>query len=265
MLPKVSIIMSVYNGERFLASAIESVLSQTFSNFEFIIVDDFSSDGTALILKNFAEKDGRLRIIKNTGNLGLTKSLNIALKESKGEYIARLDDSDLMMPERLEKQVSFLDENKDVGLVGTWAYIIDDQGGVIGEIKHLTEDKIIKKDLIRHNLFIHPSIMFRRSTALSAGLYDEDYKYGQDYNFYFRIFPYTKFANLPAFLLKYRKSKESLTFIKNRKQIFFANKARKFAIEKKYYSKLAFVYVFLVYLTSLLPTRLKFFLRKIFS
>src|SRR3989344_7470139 len=203
-MPKVSIIMSVYNGEEFLRDSILSILDQSYKDFEFIIVNDASTDNSLKIMEDFQKNDSRIKIIDNKFNLGLTKSLNKGISEAKGEYLARLDSGDLSLPKRLEKQVDFLDQNRDVGLIGSLMYIIDTKGAIIKEVKYPTDDKKIKKDLIKYNPFAHSSIMFRKEIASKVDFYDENYRYTQDYNFYFKIFPRTQFANLPVFLVKYR-------------------------------------------------------------
>ena len=255
--------MSVYNGEEFLKDSILSVLDQTYKDFEFIVVNDGSSDSSSKILEDFQKNDSRIKIVNNNQNLGLTKSLNVGFIESKGEYIARLDAGDISLPERIEKQVNFLDTHKDIGLVGSWMYIINTKGEIIDNIKYPTEDKEIKKDLINYNPFVHSSIMFRKELASSINFYDEDYKYAQDYSFYFKLLPYIKFANIPETLVQYRKSPKSITSTKNKLQMSFANKARINAIKLGYYSKWNYIYVIKNYLISLIPTKIKFLIKTV--
>lgn len=259
--PKVSVIMSVFNGERFLRDSVLSIFDQTFKDFEFIVVNDGSTDNSLKILNDFQKIDSRIKIISNEKNLGLTKSLNVAIRESKGEYLARLDAGDLSLPERIEKQVTFLDKNPDIGLVGSFMHIIDVNGKILKEIKYPIGDKQLKKDLIKYNPFVHSSIMFRREVGAKIGFYSEDYIYTQDYNLYFKLFPYTQFANIPISLVKYRKYSNSITSTKNRQQMSFANKARIYAIRQGYYGKFSYIYVLKHYLISLIPTKIKFFIK----
>ena len=254
--------MSVYNGEEFLEESVLSVLNQSYKDFEFVIINDCSTDGSLKILEEFQHKDSRVKILNNNQNLGLTKSLNKAIKESSGEYVARLDAGDLSAEERLEKQVGFLDNNKNVGLVGSFMYIVNTKGEIIKEVKYPTDNKTLKEDLIRYNPFVHSSIMFRREVGARAGFYDEAFKYAQDYSLYFRFFPYTQFANLPFFLVKYRHMPYSITSTKNKQQMYFANKARRYAIARGFYSKFCYIFVFKQYLISLIPTKIKFFVKK---
>src|SRR6478609_8869067 len=127
MNPKVSVIMSVYNGARYLKEAVDSILGQTFTDFEFLIVDDCSNDNSPHILKEYAEKDKRIRLIANEFNLGLTKNLNKMITESKGEYLARFDCDDVSLPNRFAAQVNYLDEHKNVALVSSWANSMNEQ------------------------------------------------------------------------------------------------------------------------------------------
>jgi len=132
--PEVTVLMSVYNGEKYLREAIDSILNQTFTDFEFLIVNDGSTDRTAEILRSY--DDPRIIIINNEKNIGLTKSLNIGLRMAKGEYIARMDADDVSMPERLQKQIELLNQKKNTGLVGTYYTIINEKGKVFfGEVR----------------------------------------------------------------------------------------------------------------------------------
>lgn len=260
--PKVSIIMSVYNGAEFLSGSILSILNQSFGDFEFIIVNDASKDTSLSILEEFQKKDQRIKIINNEFNIGLTKSLNRALINSHGEYLARLDSGDISLPERIEMQVNFLDTHKDIGLVGSWMNIINTNGDILKEIKYPVEDKRIRKILINSNPFAHSSIMFRRSMLPKIDIYDEVYRYAQDYKLYFDLFPYMKFANIPKVLVEYRMMPNSITSTKNKDQMKFANNARQLAIKKGYYNVFNYIYVFKYFLIRIIPSKIKFFIKK---
>lgn len=259
MNPKVSVIMSVYNGEKFLRDSIESILNQTFNDFEFIIIDDCSTDKTADIIKTYSYRDPRIRIITNEQNLGLTKSLNIGINESRGEFIARMDSDDVTLPERFEKQVRFLDENKDYGVVGAWAKVIDDLGVEVDEFDWETDDKTIRKNLIKWNSMIHPLAMIRKDILEKVGMYSENLRYAQDYDLWFRVAKVSKLANLPEFLLKYRISNKSITASKNKEQSLCALKARWCAIKSGLYSPIYIVYLARPILGMILPKKLKDF------
>ena len=173
--------MSARNSEEYIEKCITSILNQTLKNFEFIIVDDASTDNTLSIIKKFAEIDKRIQVKINKQNIGLTKSLNNALKLAKCEYIARQDADDYSATTRLEKQFNFLEENKEIALVGTSATIIDDEGEIICERKVLTKPEEIRLTLKKQNCIFHGAIMFRKEAVQKIGGYRELFKYGQEF------------------------------------------------------------------------------------
>lgn len=202
--------MSVYNGEKHLRTAVDSILGQSFKDFEFIIIDDGSADKSLDILREFQQKDKRIKIVSRE-NKGLTVSLNEGINLAQGEYIARMDADDISLPKRFEEQINFLGNNKDVVLCGTWAKIIDENGVELGDYKTPTTNEEIKKNIIFHNPFIHPSVIFKKEIIKTVGLYSEKIKYAQDYEYWLRIVKRNKVANLSDFLLKYRIMKKSMT------------------------------------------------------
>lgn len=161
-MPKVSVIMGVYNCKNFvlLKRSVESILNQSFKDFEFIICDDGSTNNTYEKLKRISENDSRVKILSYNQNKGLNYALNMCLQQAKGEYIARQDDDDISDLERLKKEVDFLDQNKDYAIVGTLAKVFDDNG-VWG--KYENPEKPTKKDFYWNSPFIHPSVMIRKS------------------------------------------------------------------------------------------------------
>ncbi len=214
-MPKVSVIMSVYNAEQFLREAVQSILDQTYKGFEFIIVQDGSTDGTMDILASFA--DPRIKII-HQDNIGLTKSLNKAIKISSGEYIARMDADDVSLPKRLEKQVQFLDAHEDVAMCGTQATFLEDEprsGEIQTQFSVPLSHAAIKKSMLFHNPFIHPSIIMR-ATVFKKNPYNELYKHMQDYELWTRIVPFHQTANLPDVLLNYRIVTSGITRLKKK-------------------------------------------------
>lgn len=182
---RVSVVMSVYNGERHLREAVESILSQSFTDFEFIIVDDGSTDGTWDILSGY--NDPRIVLLRNEQNIGLTRSLNRGLAVARGGYIARMDADDVSLPERLAIQVAFLDEHPDVGLVGSPPFVIDAQGNTRPGWLVPLDDVEIKWRLLFNNAFVHSSVMFRRSVLDIVGPYSVDKVAAQDYGLWVRI------------------------------------------------------------------------------
>jgi len=201
-MPKVSVVMSVYNGERFLREAIDSILAQTFTDWEFIVVDDGSTDATPAILRSYGDR----LCVHTQSNKGLTRALNIGLSLARGEYIARMDADDIAEPERLEMQVAYLDDHPQVGLVGTAYYEIDEQGNILRMVTMPLEDAEIRRALAKFNPFMHASVMFRRSLIEMWGPYTERELFWafQDYEMWVRLAQHCQVANLPQPLMRRR-------------------------------------------------------------
>ena len=213
----VSVIMSVYNGEKHVQEAIDSILRQHYAQFEFIIIDDRSTDATPDILQHAEQSDARIKILKNPENIGLTRSLNLGIQASRGEYLARQDADDRSHPDRLQQQVAFLEIHPEVMLLGTSTYFIDEAGNVLGQ-EFLTSGAInIKRDLMRGNQFRHGSLMMRRKCLTTIGMYREEFKYAQDYDLALRIAESYAIDNLPKFLYYYRISPDAIS-VKNGKE-----------------------------------------------
>ena len=200
---KLSVILPAYNSELVLEKAIDSVLSQTFKDFEFIIINDGSTDKTLNIIKSYS--DNRIILIDQE-NKGLAKTLNIGLNIAKGEYIARMDADDICIPNRFEKQIFYLDSKKDVGLLGTGVEVIDDKDKHISfHAPYVGHRKLQKIMFEKGNPFKHPSVMFRKEIALQCGGYNELIgKYFEDYFLWNSMSYISKVDNLPEILLKYR-------------------------------------------------------------
>ncbi|MBN8702669.1 MAG: glycosyltransferase [Bacteroidetes bacterium] len=202
-IPLVSIILPVYNCEKYLASSVESILNQSFSDFELIIINDGSKDNTLSVIKAF--NDSRIVLIDQQ-NQGLAKALNNGIRLSRGKYIARQDADDLSYKERLLKQVNYLHSNPSVYLVGTWARIIDENGNDTGRAHHHPKENCtLKFDLCFDNPFVHSSIMMRREIIDTVGVYDYAVHHlVQDFEYWFRISQKFEIANIPEILLDYR-------------------------------------------------------------
>jgi glycosyltransferase involved in cell wall biosynthesis len=200
--PKVSVVLAVYNGAAFVSEAVKSILNQTFSNFELIIINDGSLDNSEKVLDLF--NDSRIIRIKNEKNLGLINSLNAGIKIARGEYIARMDADDISVPNRFEKQVEFLENNKNIGVLGTAVYCIDKKGLIISKLTQpLLHEAIVWKMCFECAL-IHPSVMMRKSVLLEDGPYDLEFKHIEDTELWMRLLERVEFANLPDVLHKYR-------------------------------------------------------------
>jgi glycosyltransferase involved in cell wall biosynthesis len=228
IIPKVTVLMSVYNGEKYLREAIESILNQTFKDFEFLIIDDGSIDSTPEIIQSY--NDPRIRVIRNDENLGLTKSLNIGLREAKGEYIARMDADDISVPERLEKQVLLLEKYPKIGVLGTNIQYINEFGNPSLILKWPQRDSLIKWQLCFMNPIAHPSVIIRRKLLADSGGYNEEITFGQDYDLWVRLSPKTHFENHKDILLHLRKTNENISFTKYREQNEFGHLISKRAI-----------------------------------
>jgi len=220
--PRVTVLMTVYNGSRFLRDSIRSILNQTFNNFEFIIVDDCSTDDSLKIIHSFV--DSRIKVIRNPQNIGLTKSLNKGLKSAKGKYIARMDADDISLSDRLTLQYKYLEEHSDISLLGGGAHFIDENNKVTRTKLRLPDHDSILFYCFFNNPFIHSSVMFRRECLATVGLYDEYYKYAQDYELWTRWTDHYKVANLSQVIIKWRNSTTNITNTKRDKQARFGYK-----------------------------------------
>lgn len=258
-MPKVSVIMSVNNGDMYLRDAIDSILNQTFRDFEFVIINDGSTDRTEEILVGY--EDSRMRIF-HQGNNGLTKSLNKGIQLSQGEYIARMDADDVSLPERLEKQVKFFDNYPDVALVGTSFYEIDSYGNIIGRKIFPTTNHGIRKALIKYNPFFHSSVMIRKDILIHIGQYCERLSSSQDYELWLRISKRHNVANLTEFLTCRRYVTSNISILKEKEQLSWAIWARKKAIKEKQYPFWCYLYLIRPLLVLISPKFIKVTIRK---
>ncbi len=208
--PAISVIMPAYNAEKYIASAIDSILLQTFKDFELIIVDDSSTDKTWDIVKKYI-KGKRIIASRNNKNLKLSKTLNAAIEKSRGKYLARMDADDWSYPNRLDKQYKFMEKYKNVGIVGGQMEIVKEDGTSMGKRRYAKDDKSLRKNIFWFSPFSHPLIMIRKSILDRVGMYNPQFNPAEDYELYFRIGKISKFANLPETLLKYRVIAKSMT------------------------------------------------------
>lgn len=216
MPTKISVITSVFNGVSEIGRTIESIINQSYDNFEYIIINDGSSDNTQEVLKHYVNRDKRIKIINNPGNIGLTKSLNKALKIARGKYIARIDSGDVAAVDRLARQVSFLENNPEYGIIGSSCIVIFPELRTYRVIyPPSTHDNIVRTLMLR-NCFYHSSLIIRRDVFQRVGLYR--YKYAQDYELLLRSLRYYKLANLDDILCVRLQHLRSITFTKWRLQ-----------------------------------------------
>lgn len=207
-MPKVSVLFPVYNAEEvYLRAAIESILNQTFKDFEFLIIDDASSDeNVAKVVKSYTDK--RISYLRNERNLGISKTRNRLMELAQGEYWAVMDHDDVAMPERFEKQVAFLNEHPDIGVVSSQFKKI-----VSGRvITNPTYDQEIKLALFQTCAVMHPASMLRGSVLTDNNVcYEEEFSPSEDHALWWRLSNYTKFHNMPEVLLHYREHSENTT------------------------------------------------------
>lgn len=220
---KVSIIASVYNSEEYLREMLDSIICQTYHDWEFIIIDDASTDNTWHILQE--NTDPRIHCYRNKVNKGLTANLNVALGYAKGEYIARMDGDDIAHENRLEKQVCFMDQHPEIVLAGCWIKCFGNSHELI---KTPVDDKDIRIALLFNSAIMHPTFIFRRKTVLENGvLYNEKLRYAQDYNFTYRCSKIGRLGNVPEALLRYRVDDNQISVAKRDIQRRCADISRK--------------------------------------
>ncbi len=201
--PTVTVVMSVFNGQSFLPEAIESILGQTFSDFEFVIIDDGSTDSTAKILSDYARLDSRVHVFPQK-NKGRAESLNRGIQLASGHYIARMDADDVAMPNRLQYQVDFLEHHPDVGLLGGAFELITRSGQVFQTIRCLLDDSEIRLRMLVSNPMCHPAVVMRRKIALASGGYRKALLDADDYDLWLRMAEHSQVANLHQIVLRYR-------------------------------------------------------------
>lgn len=213
--PKVSIQMCTYNRAHFIEQAIESVLSQTFTDWELLILDDSSTDNTNDLISKYTN-DKRIKYFKNEVNLGIVRNRNKGLNLSIGEYIAVLDSDDYWIDDsKLEKQIEFLDNNIEYALVGTNMRIVDENNVSLKDLKYPTSDKVIRSRMLIKNNFCHSSTLYRKNVAEKLGGYDNSLQLAEDYNLFLNIGINNKIANIDTFGVAYRKhSNQSYSNIK---------------------------------------------------
>ena len=227
-MPKITVLMPVYNGEKYLCEAIDSILNQTFTDFEFLIIDDGSTDNSLEIIKSY--QDPRIRLVQNFINKGLPYSLNSGILLSKSEYIARMDCDDISLQNRLEKQVKFLDNNPEIGILGSY-FILMTKENKKSYIKTVPiSDLEIRYKCLFESPFGHPTVIFRREVFEKNFLnYDTQLNAIEDYGLWTKILDYTKGANIAIPLVYYRIHNQNISHkykdeqIKNHILISFTN------------------------------------------
>lgn len=219
MKPLISVLMPVYNAERYVAEAVESILGQTFTDFEFLIVDDGSTDGSLAILRRYAEQDNRIRLISRP-NTGLVIALNEMLGKARADLIARMDADDIAMPGRFAAQVAFLRDHPEVVCVGGRQQIIDASGRPLWVYHPPESDPEIQEVALSGRCPInHPSAMMRREAVLEVGGYREEMMPAEDLDLWLRLGERGQLANLPQVVLKYREHDRSVSAVRQHQQL----------------------------------------------
>ena len=238
--PKISVIMPNYNGEEYLVEAIESILHQTFKNFEFIIIDDGSTDNSMNIIKRYAKRDKRIKLLVNKHNLGIIRTLNRGLRIARGKYIARMDSDDISLSNRFEIQYNFLENNPDIFLIGTSFRYINEKGRILYTFKVNYSPEKIKTDCWKKSLIHHPTVMFHNEAGI---FYREKAIFCEDRDLWLRlIFQGKKMKVIEEVLLNYRLRENSICNSKGNQQKLFIkevlkwHKNRLLAIEEGYNS-----------------------------
>ncbi len=262
MNPHISVIMAVHNAKQYLKDAIESILCQTFKNFEFIIIDDGSFDGSRDSIAQYALKDARVKPLY-CDHCGLTRSLNRGLMESRGRYIARMDADDISLPERLEKECIYLKKHPDIALVSCFAQVIDDDGRVVGEHCPPLSTEGIRKRSFFSGQICHPSVMFRKDVITMLGGYDESFVYAQDYELWLRLMQKENIATIPEFLFLWRRSGRGIGRMKRKEQRRHAQCARIAAIRRGLYPQYYYMLLFIPYIQDYIPVFLKQWLKRL--
>ena len=230
--PRVSVVMAVRDGERWLVEAIESVLAQSESALELIVIDDGSTDRTPLLVDALAERDGRIRVFRQPA-LGLAEALNLGLAAARAPFMARLDADDLAQPTRLERQAAVLDARPKIGLLGSWALEIDCAGRPLGVREPPTDHATLQRLLEKGNPFVHSSVMARTELLRRLGGYRGAFEAAEDYDLWLRVSEAAELANLPEPLVSYRRHPGSVSRRVGLRQAFSVRLAQRAAAARR--------------------------------
>jgi glycosyltransferase involved in cell wall biosynthesis len=233
MSPTVSVLMLSHNNVSFLNDAIEGVVSQDYSAWEMIIVDDGSTDGSVEIIQRWVNLDSRIKAL-HLSTVKVAVALNAGLRQAKGQYIARADSDDVWLPRRLERQLNFMEEpaNNDVGVCGSDCFLIDAQGELIGRKNFPISHEECLRAFWYRNPICHPASLIRRSCFDRYGGYDENVSYGEDLELWMRFGQCFRLANIPEYLINYRLHPENATFRQHRSNILSTLKSRRKAVSE---------------------------------
>lgn len=265
MKPIVSIILPTYNWKAgWLSESIDSVLNQTFKDFELIIINDASTNDIEKTIKEYEKKDSRIVYLKNEKNLKLTKTLNKWIKSSKWKYIARIDDDDIRTTkDKLEKQVKFMEDNQDYWLCWAWVVVtINEEGEELYRTNTRLSDSEVRKHFLQSNQFAHSSVMIRKSILDEVWIYNPDYNKAEDYELWCRVWIKSKFTNIKNIGINYRINSKWVT----RKNFFYQKKLTfKICLKyRKYYPNIYKAIIFRFW-DFIIPEKIKDFIFKFFK
>lgn len=259
--PRISVLMTVYNCQKYLKTSIDSILDQSFRDFEFIIVDDGSTDGSKKIIEDYKQKDTRIVALRNKHNIRTSRALNKGLSVAKGKYVVRMDADDWSYPDRFQKQYSYMQKHPKVGVSGGAIEICDEKLKVINKRKYPLSDKAARKTIFRYSPFAHPATIWNAKIMKKVGGYNENIPLSQDYELYFRMGRLAKFGNLNSLILKLRTHNDSSSIIRGKFQEQYAIYSRiKAFLEYQY--KMSFsdkLYTFVQMMSMvIIPPKIKF-------
>lgn len=227
--PKISVVMPAYNAENYIREAIDSILAQTFRDFEFLIIDDGSTDHTVEIIRSYS--DSRIRLYQNERNMGVAATLNRGLDLARGEYIARMDADDISLPERFAKQAAYMDAHPDVAVCGS-NIILFSEGAPERPYFYASSDAQIRANMVFNSAFAHPSVFLRKHVLEKARLrYDCQYEKAEDYELWVRILQHAKGKNIQEPLLRYRSHAAQTKYVHTKTQHTAAQNVRKKILE----------------------------------
>lgn len=224
--PRVTVLMPVYNAARYLAEAVDSILAQTYRDFDFVIVNDGSTDRSQQVLERYAQRDGRIKLISRA-NTGIVGALNDGLAECRGEYVARMDADDIAMPDRLAVQLQFMDRHPEVVAYGSRVIGIDPYGCELFRSEHKADHEAIDAELLNGVgwAIVHPAAVLRREAVEAVGRYRQQFQWVEDLDLFLRLSERGQLANAEAFLLNYRQHTESVNRTRTAEQARLADAA----------------------------------------
>lgn len=258
--PKISVIMANYNCEKYLIESIDSILEQSFSDFEFIIIDDGSTDDSWIIIQDYAKKDNRIIAIKNKENLKVSKTRNKWLKIAKWEYIAIMDSDDVSYLDRFEKQINYLQKNPEAVIVWWTMDIMDEKWKIYSRRKYNLTDTLIRKKLFRYSPFCHATTMFRKDVIEKCWGYNIYLPEAEDYDLFFRIWLHWNFWNLEIPTYKMRVNSKWLTLTNTKRMELLTLFVRRKAVVEYWYKMSIWdkiYYILQMISIYLIPSRLK--------